>query len=72
MAKRAGASQGYINRGVVSRSRELDLPLPPALGRPILECCIQFWGVGFTTNVEKIGAGAEKSHLNDSRAGENA
>ncbi|KAJ7415202.1 hypothetical protein BTVI_38940 [Pitangus sulphuratus] len=43
-AQKASYILGCIKRGVVSRSRDLILPLYFALMRPHLEYCIQLWG----------------------------
>jgi len=43
-AQKANRILGFIKRSVVSRSREVILPLYSSLLRPHLESCIQLWG----------------------------
>ncbi|GAB0182844.1 hypothetical protein GRJ2_000749700 [Grus japonensis] len=53
-AQKANRVLGCIKRGVTSRSREVILPLYPALVRPHLECCVQLWGPQYRTDMELL------------------
>jgi len=58
---------GYNKRSVVSRSREVMLPLYSALVRPHLEYCVQIWITQYRRDVDLLCP--EEGHKCDPRVG---
>ena len=52
--RKANRTLSCIHRCILSRSKEVILPLYVALVRPQLEYCIQFWALHFKRDVDNM------------------